>query len=68
MAKETKIICEELDIEDCNSTTIDRNINKSLLLAGCHRNNEKILFLLAKGKCVRIYSEEYGKKVSKSDN
>lgn len=62
LAKETKIICEELDIEDCNSTTIDRNRYKSLLLAACHKSNENSLRLLAKGKCERIDNEEYGKK------
>ena len=61
LAKKIKIICEELYIEDCNSTTIDRNRYKSLLLAACHRSNENSLHLLAKGKCERIANEEYGK-------
>ena len=62
LAAETKQICEELQIEDCNATTQEKDQYKILLIEACHRNNEKSLRLLAKGKCERIEFEQYGRK------
>ena len=62
LAKETKQICEDLELEDCNTTLQERNSYKTLLMAACHRSNEKSLRLLARGKCERIGMEEYGRK------
>ena len=33
-----------------------------MLMAACHRSNERCLRLMAKGKCERISIEEYGRK------
>ena len=62
LAAETKQICEELQIEDCNATTQEKDQYKILLIEACHRNNEISLRLLAKGKCERIEFEQYGRK------
>ena len=62
LARETKQICSDLGIEDCNSTSLNKVQFKKLLLQSCHRTNEESLRLLAKGKCERIGVEEYGRK------
>ena len=62
LAKETTLICQSLNIEDCNSTQLNRVEYKKLLLPACHRRNEEKLRLGAKGKCERINSEQYGRK------
>ena len=59
---ETKQICKDLGIEDCNTTTLNKAQFKILLLEACHRSNEQSLRLLAQGKCERIGVEEYGRK------
>ena len=58
LAMETKQICEELELEDCNTTLQERRAYKILLMAACHRSNERCLRLMAKGKCERISIEE----------
>ena len=62
LAAETKTICEELDLEDCNTTTQSKEQYKILLTQACHRSNEKYLRSQAKGKCERICDKEYGRK------
>ena len=62
LARETKQICKDLGIEDCNTTLLNKVQFKKLLLQSCHRTNEQNLRLLAKGKCERIGVEEYGRK------
>lgn len=36
LARETKIICEELDIEDCKTTLLSKNKYRILLTEACH--------------------------------
>ena len=62
LAEETQEICEELWIEDCNSTQKDRVSYKKSAIAACHKKNEEYMSRLAKGKCERINNEEYGMK------
>ena len=62
LAQETKLICQELDIEDVNDTQEGRISYKKLLIKACHLKNENNLRLQAKGKCERIVHESYGKK------
>ena len=61
--EETRAICEELQIEDCNTTRLGKQQYKVMALAACHRKNEEKLRLMAtEGKCARIRGEEYGRK------
>ena len=61
--EETRSICEELQIEDCNLTRLSKQSYKEIALAACHRKNEETLRLIAtEGKCSRISGEEYGRK------
>ena len=61
--EETRAICEELQIEDCNTTRLGKQQYKVMALAACHRKNEETLRLFAtEGKCARIRGEEYGRK------
>ena len=63
LVEETKRICEELKIEDCNSTTLSKAKYKILVMKACHLKNEERLRLKASGlKCERMKSEEYGRK------
>ena len=62
LALETLTICQELQIEDCNLTQLDRGLYKKIVIAACHKKNEQNLRGLAKGKCERLNHEEYGKK------
>ena len=62
LAKETKEICERLNIEDCNTNSQERTPYKKMLVAACHSSNEKVLRSMAKGKCERIGVEQYGRK------
>ena len=63
LVQETKYICRELEIEDCNTTFLNKTDYKSLLLKACHSKNEERLRLQAtETKCARIKTESYGKK------
>ena len=61
--EETRVICEELQIEDCNVTSLSKQKYRDIVLAACHKKNEETLRARAtQGKCVRIGGEEYGRK------
>ena len=62
LVKETKYICQELGIEDCNETRKNKLEYKKLSYDACHKYNEKLLRSLAKGKCERMKTEVYEKK------
>ena len=62
LASETKLICEEWKLEDCNITSISRDQYKKVLIQAGHIENEKYLRGLATGKCERISVEDYGRK------
>ena len=62
LASETALFCQQLNIEDCNSTKMNKTAYRKYLIEACHRKNEKNLRLQAKGKCLRIRTENYGKK------
>ena len=57
-------ICEELNIENANTTKCDKSDYKQTLSLACHRKNKDILRALAEGKenCLRIGNEMYGQK------
>jgi hypothetical protein len=64
LARETKLICEELGIEDCNTTCISKSKYKILLTEACHEKNKQLLISTATDvKCSRIQKEEYGAAV-----
>ena len=63
LAKETSIICQALNIEDCNTSQLDKIGYMKLVAAAIDLKNEKRLRLLAYGKCERILWEDYGKKI-----
>ena len=62
LALETKIICQNLNIEDCNETLLNKTKYSQIVTRALHIKNEQMLRLLAHGKCERINREEYGKK------
>ena len=62
LAAESRAICLELDIEDCNSTNMTKYDYKQIVMRACHKKNEEKLRALGRGKCERIQIEEYGKK------
>ena len=62
LASETKLICEELNLDDCNIISINRDQYKKVLIQAGHIENEKYLCGLAKGKWEMISVEEYGRK------
>ena len=62
LASETADICRNLNIQDCNSTKLNRQEFRKILLSACHTKNEELLRLSARGKCERINREQYGKK------
>ena len=63
LVQETQIICQELNIEDCNETQLSKNNFRSLLLKACHSKNEANILEGATGvKCDRIKTEKYGRK------
>ena len=60
---ETRAICKELGIEDCNQTRLGKQKYKDIVVAACHMKNEETLRSTAtEGKCHRISGEEYGRK------
>ncbi len=62
LAKETSIICQSLNIEDCNQTSLDKQNYMKLVKAAINLENERRLRLLAHGKYQRIVGEDYSKK------
>ena len=63
LVDETKQICIELGIEDCNTTSMSRTNYRAVVTTACHRLNEERLRCQASVvKCGRIANEEYGKK------
>ena len=63
LVDETRQICRELKIEDCNSTLMSRTDYRTVTTRACNRLNEERLRLRASEvKCGRIMREEYGKK------
>ena len=64
MAAETKQICSELGIEDCNQTRLNRKDYKEILDRACRAEDEKLLRAQAEGKskCDRMMNDKYGKK------
>jgi hypothetical protein len=68
LAKEAKVICQKLGIEDCNTanltTTLDKIHYKKLVKEAVIKKNESILRGLAEGKrkCLKIMNGKYGKK------
>ena len=62
LAMETKLICQNLNIRECNETLLDKTYYIKIGTQALHKQNEQMLRLLAQGKCERINSEEYGKK------
>jgi hypothetical protein len=69
LAKETREICRQLDIEDCNTTNLSKCQYKKAVQDAIVKKNEEILREQAKGKtkCDQIMKEKYGKKVYMSD-
>ena len=51
LAKETTKLCQDLGIEDCNTTSLNRTKYKNMVLGPCHAKNEQFLRSQAKGKC-----------------
>ena len=64
LAKETKEICEELNITDVNTTYLTKNEYKLLVDGAIKRKNEEWLRKEAEGKqkCEKIMRETFGKK------
>ena len=73
LVKETKQICLQLNIPDCN----DDNISKwgvkgyrKYIIQKCKEKDEKDLMKMAEGKtkCAKIMTEKYGKKAYMTEN
>ena len=64
LAKETKEICEGLNITDANTTYLTKNEYKLLVNGAIKRKNEEWLRKEAEGKrkCEKIMRETFGKK------
>ena len=61
LARETRNICINLDIEDCNITQIGRTKYRDYVTQACHKINEERLRSKATDiKCARISTESYG--------
>ena len=62
LAKEAKEICEELEIEDINTSTLTKSEFKRLTKGAIKTKNEAILREMAheKSKCKNIMKEDYG--------
>ena len=70
MAVETERICEELKIENCNTTQMSCREYRKLFTQLCMVKDEERLRDLARSKvkCDRIMTERYGKKSYFSGN
>ena len=64
LAKETQEICEELKIENVNTTNQNKKTYRKIVTEACHKLNEERLRKNAenKDKCKRIMKEPYGRK------
>ena len=66
LAQETKKICQELGIEDCNESPVSMSSRhyRQMLIEKCRDKDKERLRELAAGKekCDKIMTEEYGKK------
>ena len=63
LAMETKQICEDLGITDCNITTLSKQKYRKIVTDACHeRNRQMLLSSATEVKCARMKTEEYGKK------
>jgi hypothetical protein len=64
LAKEASAICRQLNIEDCNTTSLAKGEYKRMLSKALKDENELTLREMAKGKskCARIMKDQYGKK------
>ena len=63
LAMETKQICEDLGVTDCNSTTLSKHKYRKIVTEACHeRNRQMLLSAATEVKCARMKTEEYGKK------
>jgi hypothetical protein len=64
LAKETRKICEELGIEDCNTTYLNGKEYKELVKTAIKRKDEEWLRKESEGKrkCAKIMKDNYGKK------
>ena len=64
LAKETKEMCEELNILDCNTTHLSKTEYKELVTAALKMKDEEYLRKEGgeKQKCVKIMKDRYGKK------
>ena len=63
LAKETKNICLNLNIEDCNITKIGKTKYREYLTQACYiLNEERLRSAASDTKCARIATEHCGKK------
>ena len=64
LVKEADQICDELSVENVQSTKLSAKVYRAKLVQACHKMNEKRLKKQAEGKikCERINDEKYGKK------
>ena len=63
LAEESKNICAELGIEDCNSTSMSKTDFRQLVTEACHtKNAARLRSTASEVKCGRIKTEDYGKK------
>ena len=52
LVQETKSICQELNIEDCNETQLNKSSFRNMLIKACHsKNEERILLGASEVKC-----------------
>ena len=70
LAAEVKEICEELQIESCNTTRMSTKHYRQIVTKACHVLNEKWLPAEAEGKekCTKIQDEQCGKSAYISQN
>ena len=64
LAEETKEICKQLGVEDCNNTTMSKKEYKKLIVDAINKKDEELIKEQANGKrkCTRIFNEQYGRK------
>ena len=64
LSQEVKLICNKLEIEDCNTTKINKKEFKKIINEAIIKKNEEEIKIHAQGKtkCERIFSEKYGRK------
>jgi hypothetical protein len=64
LSRETTKICQDLDIEDANETSINKALYKKVIDAACQAEQQRRLSKQAEGrvKCQKVATETYGKK------